>query len=496
MLASELYTDERPSQLLLAQRGAAAIAAGIDFAVVAVALASPAPSAGDEGGGVSAGGTSNSALATDFASELVGGGGGGSDVAASAPATKRPRDDDGSASSRAAPAPPSATPFRGPAADSPLGKALLHVLPLAFRQGHALELHRMRGLCGLTLRERATLGGAVATQYGSGVLVARRAADGARVVRLSWATLYTRERVDERGFHGATADVMARALEAQAPWLQASRGAPRNRAEMRGFGRVELTTNLMRAASAGDEQRVRQLLAAGASPHCVNVERRTALHYASAGGDARAAAALLEADVAGASINATDSEGYTPIMLACRRGHDGVVRALLARGARQDVSLCIAADCGHTNIVELLCAAPGVAVDAKDSDGMTALHSAVGNGRILELLCATPGTPVDAQNKSGCTPLMLASWRGREGDVQALLARGARQELRDSDGRTALHYAVLFDDASVVKLLCAAPGAAAALALRDNKGHTPLASALATGQGACAAVLRAHGAPS
>jgi hypothetical protein len=58
------------------------------------------------------------------------------------------------------------------------------VLPIAFRHGHALELHRMRGLCGLTLRERAAPGGAVATQYGGGELVERRAADGVRVVRL------------------------------------------------------------------------------------------------------------------------------------------------------------------------------------------------------------------------------------------------------------------------------------------------------------------------
>jgi hypothetical protein len=104
------------------------------------------------------------------------------------------------------------------------------VLPIAFRHGHALVLHRMRGLCGLTLRERATPGSAVATPYGGGELVERRSADDVRVVRLLWATLYTRERVDERGFRGGAADVMARALEAQAPWLQAARRALRETA--------------------------------------------------------------------------------------------------------------------------------------------------------------------------------------------------------------------------------------------------------------------------
>jgi hypothetical protein len=81
-------------------------------------------------------------------------------------------------------------------------------------------------------------------------LVERRSVDGVRVVRLVWATLYTRERVDERGFRGGAADVMARALEAQAPWLQAARRAPRLCADLQGVGRVEWTTALMRAAKS------------------------------------------------------------------------------------------------------------------------------------------------------------------------------------------------------------------------------------------------------
>ena len=91
----------------------------------------------------------------------------------------------------------------------------------------------------------------------------------------------------------------------------------------------------------------------------------------------------------------------------------------------------------------------------------------------------------------GWTPLMLASWKGHEGVVRLLLARGARQELQDSGGRTALHVAVLLDRLSTVELLGAAPGAAAALALRDSEGRTPLALAVASRHAACEAALRA-----
>ena len=89
---------------------------------------------------------------------------------------------------------------------------------------------------------------------------------------------------------------------------------------------------------------------------------------------------------------------------------------------------------------------------------------------------------------------MLASAYRREGVVRVLLARGARLEVRDELGRTALHRAVIKDRPSIVELLCAAPGAAAALALRDSGGRTPLALAFAFGYAACEAALRAHGA--
>jgi ankyrin repeat protein len=431
-------------------------------------------------------------------------------------------------------------PFRGPAADSALGEALLDVLPIVFRHGHALELHRMRGLCGLTLRERAAPGGAVATPYGVGELVERRAApDGVRVVRLAWATLYTRERVDERGFRGGAADVMACALEAQAPaWLAEARRAPREDVQLHGelFAR---TTSLIRAAAAGDERRVRELLGAGAPLRCVDCRHSTALHHASRGGCARAVAALLEADAAGAMVDAQDRNLWTPLMLASMRGFEDIARLLLARGgARQELhdvhgraALHWAAWKGHAGVVELLCEAPRAQVDARctgrtpliiacesghegaarallargarqelqDRHDETALHKAAlhGHARIVELLCAAPGAPVDARDKLGCTPLMFASsgtsgsTSGHLGSARALLSHGALQELQCDHGTTALHRSA---SADVVELLCSAPGAAVALALRDKAGRTPLAAAVYFGRADCAAVLRAHGA--
>ena len=78
--------------------------------------------------------------------------------------------------------------------------------------------------------------------------------------------------------------------------------------------------------------------------------------------------------------------------------------------------------------------------------------------------------------------------------MRVLLELGARQELQDNNGRAALHLAAFQDHAGAVALLCSAPGAAAALALRDADGRTPHAIAAFFGHDDVDARLRTHGA--
>jgi len=106
------------------------------------------------------------------------------------------------------------------------------------------------------------------------------------------------------------------------------------------------------------------------------------------------------------------------------------------------------------------------------------------------------GAVVDGRNKQGTTPLMSACMWGQEAAVRLLILRGAKQELQDNEGDTVLHIAVDRGHTGIVELLCSAPGAAAALALKNSTGETPLGLALIHGERAdCVAVLRAHGAP-
>jgi ankyrin repeat protein len=98
-------------------------------------------------------------------------------------------------------------------------------------------------------------------------------------------------------------------------------------------------TQLMRAANAGDEKRVRELVAAGAKLDLVGSVGRSALHWASGHGHAGIAKLLLDGKYEGKGvvINLQTSGGYTALIRASISGHEAVVRLLLERGA--DVAL-------------------------------------------------------------------------------------------------------------------------------------------------------------
>ncbi len=306
-------------------------------------------------------------------------------------------------------------PFRGPAADSPLGERFLDIIALVSASGFALDARPARFLCGLTFR-----------------LGARRA-DGS---------------LDRGGFLGGTADMIDCALRLQAPWLEAARSAPRRSEKMR-WGCDVRTTSLMRAAEASDEQRVRELLAAGAPLRCLDAGRRAALHHAAAEPDARVVAALLEADAAGDTVDAPDSDGMTPLILASSLGRAGAVRALLARGAKLDLvnwlrksALMEASSEGYAAVAQLL-ADKGASLDIIDVRGRSALMEASLKGHVsVAQLLADRGAKLDLVDSYGRSALSSACYRGHAAVAQLLAARmdAAALNLVDSGGYTALDY--------------------------------------------------------
>ena len=136
--------------------------------------------------------------------------------------------------------------------------------------------------------------------------------------------------------------------------------------------------SLSAAANAGNLCAVRAWLWLGGSPDAA-AEGRTLLHLAAARDHAALALLLISA---GASLEATQSQGCTPLALAALAGAEAVLRVLLRAGADPNTStshgisaLALASHRGHFACARHLCNA-GARNDVRDMRGQPAMHYA------------------------------------------------------------------------------------------------------------------------
>ncbi|HUT61814.1 MAG TPA: ankyrin repeat domain-containing protein [Phycisphaerae bacterium] len=86
--------------------------------------------------------------------------------------------------------------------------------------------------------------------------------------------------------------------------------------------------------------------------------------------------------------------------------------------------------------------ASGATVDARDAEGNTPLHASSSNGQTeAAKLLLTAGAQLNATNRAGRTPLHEAAMWGKEEMVRFLLSKGADKNVVDRRGRTALDWA-------------------------------------------------------
>ena len=220
------------------------------------------------------------------------------------------------------------------------------------------------------------------------------------------------------------------------------------------------------AASRGDVEAVRRLLASGASPNSfceapdsfrerpesfyfgVDPQGETpilALCKVRRFTDGCAACLELLRD-AGADLEATDGYYLTPLHYAARRGDTKMVSLLVDAGVDVDAktpdeetALYLAVRHGATGCVDVLLAA-GASLKLREGHGLTpSLHYAArrGDTKIVSLLVEA-GVDVDAKTPSPDeeTALHLAVRQRTTDCVEVLLAAGASPHLRDFHGRT------------------------------------------------------------
>ena len=238
----------------------------------------------------------------------------------------------------------------------------------------------------------------------------------------------------------------------------------------------KLCTPLMLAAREGHHNIVGYLIKCGASVDRKGQQyNQTALHYASKGGNLEVIKMLLST---GAKTDEIDKNHCTPLMLATYNKHVQIISCLLydAEMIKQDTSRQTAAVlAGHipsgstlheVNITQL--------TDPKSHLARDILSYAV-NQKYEDVAKVLITKGVGIEGLLSTSPRMTAlMWTAQEGDdslTKQLIIQGVNINYRNSDGRTALHFAAHSARLDVVKILL---NIRAKIDLMDNRHKTPL----------------------
>ena len=262
---------------------------------------------------------------------------------------------------------------------------------------------------------------------------------------------------------------------------------------------LQVNNLLFESARKGCVSALDGLFAAGASLQARDRMGNNALAIAAKMGRLAFIKALLAAQkpADGDQLDRANVAGSTPLIQAAQADRAEVAKWLIEAGAKVDVvnrqgetALSVAAFNDNAELAEMLIArhAPPDTTDATGK-GVIVYAAARGAAHIVELLLDA-GVDPNRRYRADLTPLMWAAGHAdnvakAEGlrTVQILLSRGAKVDLVDDRGRSALMIAAGLDHGAIAQALLAA---GADRMLRDKAGKS--AADLAGGADARAVV--------
>ncbi|XP_028973200.2 ankyrin-2b isoform X4 [Esox lucius] len=254
------------------------------------------------------------------------------------------------------------------------------------------------------------------------------------------------------------------------------------------------------AAKEGHVELVQELLERGSAVDSATKKGNTALHIASLAGQAEVVKILVKR---GAEINSQSQNGFTPLYMAAQENHIDVVRYLLESGGNQSTAtedgftpLAIALQQGHNQVVSVL-----LENDTKGKVRLPALHIAArkDDTKSAALLLQNDHN-ADVQSKmmvnrtteSGFTPLHIAAHYGNVNVATLLLNRGAAVDFTARNGITPLHVASKRGNTNMVRLLL---DRGSQIDAKTRDGLTPLHCAARSGHDTAVELLLERGAP-
>lgn len=233
-------------------------------------------------------------------------------------------------------------------------------------------------------------------------------------------------------------------------------------------------TALMIASRTGSVPGVKLLIDHGAKIDAVDLNHeQTALMWAAAEGHSDIVDLLLKS---GADPKLVSKGGFNALVFAVQHGDAKSTSSLIAAGLSPDYVvpsgpsvLQIAVLAGKTTTADVLMKS-GANVNIADKSGFTPLHMAAqsGNLKIVETLLAQHAEPNSVSNKVEVgtgrgggggqfrpageqTPLMLAARANKLDVMRALVAAGAKPDLKAQDGTTLLMNAASSGHVEAVK---------------------------------------------